>query len=82
MPNPHSHGKYSESNFILSNRLFLQTPSKVTRLRVILKQPSPHWDDHGITNFSVHSFYPNSDSISNDSVITERVSLYEIELLN
>lgn len=51
MPNPHSTGKDSENLVTLLSDVFLHKLDGLTRLRIILRQPSPNWNEFGITNF-------------------------------
>ena len=41
----------SQNWVILSQKHFLTNPTNVKQLRMILKQPSPHWKDFGIRDF-------------------------------
>lgn len=51
MPCPHSVGRCSENSVtLLNDDINLEN---LTLLRVILRQPSPHWDNFGISNFSL-----------------------------
>lgn len=83
MPNPHTLGKSSESCFTLLADIFLRKVEDMTRLRVILRQPSPHWDYFGISNLTVVSTdelpmgkYPNLQH-----VLSGCLKPYEIDLL-
>lgn len=52
MSNAHTGGKNYEKNIVLSRDVFLQPIEDVIRLRVIVKQPSPHWENCCISNFT------------------------------
>ncbi len=79
---PHSLGRSSENWVTLLGDSFLQKVENVTRLRILLKQPSPHWDDFGISNFSLLS---SSGEVlakaSNMPRIESGQCLYEIDFL-
>ena len=49
MPNCHCE-QGSQGGVILSEKQFLNSLDGVTQLRIILKQPSPHWREFGIRN--------------------------------
>lgn len=53
MDDPHTSGKATENWVTLLNESFLHKVGDVTRLRLLLRQPSPHWAEFGIENFSV-----------------------------
>ena len=52
MPNCHSETGAQEW-IILSEKHFLTKLSHVTRLRLLLRQPSPHWKEFGIEDFAI-----------------------------
>ena len=61
MPTPHSSGKESQDWVNLPREGFQNTLENAVRLRVLLKQPSPHWKKFGVLNFCLicgtHSNY-------------------------
>ena len=80
MLNPHSTGKGSENCITLLRNDFLVKVESITRLRVILKQPSVHWSEFGISNFAL--VYREEQLIKNPVTTSSRhFKLYEIDLL-
>lgn len=83
MPNPHTLGRSSESCFTLLADTFLHKVKDLTRLRVILRQPSPHWDDFGISNLTLVSSgeQPLVKAPNLQHVLSGQLQYYEIDLL-
>lgn len=84
MTNPHSTGKDAETWFIVLSESFLHK-GVFTRLRILLQQPSPHWKEFGITNFSLvctESRASTKIPIRLTHTCTEPELGYEVNLLN
>lgn len=83
MPNPHTLGRSSENGVTLLADTFLHKVENLTRLRVILRQPSPHWGDFGISNFSVISSLRSKEQslVDLQQVLCGQINHYEIDLL-
>ena len=80
MLNPHSAGKCSENWITLLRDNFLVKMESIVRLRILLKQPSPHWSEFGIANFAI--VYRKEQVDKNYVGIASRhLKLYEIDLL-
>ncbi len=79
LSNPHSVGRSSENWVTLLREDFMNTVENVARLRILLRQPSPHWSEFGITNFAlVHRGRPAVEE--NNS--SRHFKMYEIDFLN
>ena len=79
--NPHSVGKYSENWVTLPREDFTTKVENVARLRVLLKQPSPHWSDFGISNFAV--VYKGGLAVEKGKYNSSRhFKTYEIDVLH
>lgn len=79
MLNPHSVGKSSENWITLLRDDFAHDAVKsITRLRVFLKQPSPHFKNFGISNFALVNRQEQTEHPVNT---TKHYNLYEVDLL-
>lgn len=83
MPNPHTLGRSSESCVTILADRFLHKVEDLMRLRVMLRQPSPHWDDFGISNFGIVFSPKNGEpTLAKASSLQQlQVQFYEVDLL-
>ena len=86
MPTPHVLGRGSENCVTLLAGTFLHKMEKLARLRLIMKQPSPHWDEFGVSNFTILSSCGSGEHLlakaSNlQKELSERFICYEVDLM-
>ena len=80
MSSPHSSATESEALITIPSERF-QHREDFVRLRIILRQPSPHWDEFGLSQFSlistdhINRLYETSETLASNYS-------YEINLLN
>ena len=77
MLNPHSVGKGCENWVTLLRDDLLYQVDNVTRLRILLKQPSPHFTEFGITNFALVYAKDKKTEVTS----RQQLKYYEIDLL-
>lgn len=81
VPNPHTVGRDCENWVTLFSDLFLNEMEDVTSLRVILRQPSPHWKEFGVANISLFSARKLAPCMEYKFPHTSSEQYYEVDLL-